>query len=183
MTHMTHMTHSENTVESSVILEKSELSRARGWCLTINTYNTGDIEDLKNCEAETIVFQSEIGKNGTQHLQCVLYFKNARSFKSIKKMFPRAHIEQCRNLTASTNYCSKRESHDGVIRFRQFKNKIICDETEESLTLTVYKKKLDKDELKREFRQWLIEDLIKNPEDYTEIIPKHWSQMGQTDLI
>lgn len=86
-------------------------TKSRAWCLTINNYCQLDIEKLLTCENYT--FQEETGTEGTQHLQCVIKFKNPRSFGGIKKQFPTAHIEQCKNIKASINYCSKEDTRTG----------------------------------------------------------------------
>lgn len=102
-------------------------SRARGWCLTINNFSTEEVRLVKSSPAQLCVFQSEVGTSGTRHLQCVLHYTNARAYNSLKKEFPRAHIEQCRNLTASTNYCSKADTWDGKIRYYRKGEKLILD--------------------------------------------------------
>lgn len=88
-------------------------TKSRAWCLTINNYTVENIEQLKECDEYT--FQEETGTNGTQHLQCVVKFKNPRSFGGIKKLFPTAHIEKCQNINASINYCSKTETRTGQL--------------------------------------------------------------------
>ena len=41
-------------------------------------------------------FSTEVGKNGTPHLHCVVIFKVAKSFATLKKLFPRANIQPVR---------------------------------------------------------------------------------------
>lgn len=88
--------------------------RDRNWMLTINNYTDTDctaISDLRNCNW---IYQPERGeKEGTAHLQVALMFKNARTFSSIKKKFPTAHIEVARNKYACINYCRKQETSIG----------------------------------------------------------------------
>ena len=44
----------------------------------------------------------------TPHLQCAIYFKEKKSFKEVKAIFPRAHIERLRMpYTAAWFYCRK----------------------------------------------------------------------------
>lgn len=85
--------------------------KIRGWCLTVNNWTENDLELLKNCSYTYIVIGNEIAPDTkTPHLQVYLYFKNARSFPSVKKISPRAHImRQYANSTADQNriYCSK----------------------------------------------------------------------------
>lgn len=83
-------------------------TKYRGWCLTVNNYSPSDVEIYKHSLSNTqYVIGKEIGTNGTRHLQICLKFTNPRTFNSIKKMFPRAHIEPCRNWPASVIYCKK----------------------------------------------------------------------------
>jgi hypothetical protein len=41
-------------------------------------------------------FAQETGKQGTKHLHCIVVFQRAKSFNSIKKLFPRANIQALR---------------------------------------------------------------------------------------
>ena len=90
------------------------MSRARGWTLTINNWVEDDMVNFTN-EAETAeyaVVGKEVGEQGTPHLQGYIYFKNARSFKSIKKAFPNAHIEVAKgNAQQNQKYCTKGENY------------------------------------------------------------------------
>lgn len=102
-------------------------SRSTVWCLTINNYDSDDIEFLKSLKTKVTCFQTEIGTSGTPHIQGCIRFGNARYFNSLKKMFPKAHIERCRNFAASCNYCQKQDTWDGKIRFYKARDKIILD--------------------------------------------------------
>lgn len=83
-------------------------ARSRHWCFTINNNIVSDIDTIKVL-FEKYVFQIEVGETGTKHIQGYGYFKNPRSFGSLKKKLPRAHIEICRNPQASIGYCQKLE--------------------------------------------------------------------------
>jgi hypothetical protein len=49
----------------------------------------------------------------TPHLQCAIYFKDPKSFKEVKKIFPRAHIERLRlPYVAAWFYCKKEGVYD-----------------------------------------------------------------------
>lgn len=88
-------------------------TRLRSIAFTINNYND---EDLKNldivCNGDTVtqyIYGFEVGeKCATPHIQGSIMFKNARSFKSIKKeVGDKWHIEKCKNWKASVKYCAK----------------------------------------------------------------------------
>ena len=52
---------------------------------TINNPREDDKKNLEECGSDYLIFQLEKGEQGTEHYQAFLYFKNARSFASIKK--------------------------------------------------------------------------------------------------
>lgn len=88
--------------------------RARNWFFTLNNYEQKDIDHIISLDCN-YVFQEEQGESGTKHLQGVLMYKNARSFTSIKKILPRAHIEVCKDVKSSIRYCCKSETRVGNI--------------------------------------------------------------------
>lgn len=93
-------------------------TKSRNFCLTINNYTLKDYEDICNLK-DTMTewaIQSEVGTNGTPHLQIALCFKNARSFNNIKKLFKTAHIEIAKNKYACLQYCNKKDTCDGKIK-------------------------------------------------------------------
>lgn len=85
--------------------------RSRKYCFTINNFTDTDVQkilDISECKLNYLIVGEEIGESGTPHLQGYIHWKNAILFKSMKKMFPRAHYE----LTKGTDnenkvYCSK----------------------------------------------------------------------------
>lgn len=55
-----------------------------------------------------MVVGKEQGEQGTKHLQGYLYYDNARSFASVKKLIPKAHIEAAKGSPAQNKeYCTK----------------------------------------------------------------------------
>lgn len=86
-------------------------SRARKWVFTINNPRDTDDTLLRLLLSKSkYVYQREQGEEGTQHIQGYCEFINARSFKSMKEILPRAHIEKCRDSDASILYCQKEET-------------------------------------------------------------------------
>jgi len=81
--------------------------RSKSWLLTCNNPTLVDTLPLNNIDVRYIVWQFEIGKQGTKHYHALLYFENARSFKSIKDKFPRCRIEKPRNVDDCIKYCKK----------------------------------------------------------------------------
>lgn len=75
-------------------MESFDELRSRAWCITINNYTEQEWSSCVGAEAEFSVFAPEIGENEeTPHIQGYIYYKSAKKFKTMKKMFPRAHLE------------------------------------------------------------------------------------------
>ncbi len=119
--------------------------RARNWCFTLNNYTKEDIKSLQS-DSYQYLFQEEKGENGTQHLQGVIFFKNARSFGCMKKLHNKAHWEVCINKPASIRYCSKEDTRNGDI-YSNFKY-----QTQDTVNTIVPKKKLSYDEVIKNLR-------------------------------
>lgn len=106
--------------------------RGRNWCFTIN-FESKEILD-KNFDTITQLFSSsgnkyilgkECGESKTHHIQGYVSFKSARTFSSMKKMLPRAHIEKAKgNLKSNFAYCSKEENYVTNIDLTPFKQKV-----------------------------------------------------------
>ncbi len=107
---MTQMTQKNNT--------KSDVSgntRKRNWAFTLNNYTELDIKYILDTFAheKLYIFQEEIGKNNTKHLQGTVGFLNAKSFKVVRKIIPRGHWEIVRKLKNSIRYCNKKDTKNG----------------------------------------------------------------------
>lgn len=60
----------------------------------------------------------------TPHLQAYFNFKNPVRLASIKAIYPTAHIEACKDASASRAYCMKEESRKlGPWEFGEYKTK------------------------------------------------------------
>lgn len=85
-------------------------TRARHYFIVINNFSEIDENNVKK-ESWKYTYQIEKGDNtGTLHLSGVISFKNARYFKSLKKLWPTAHLEKCKSLKAAINYNCKLET-------------------------------------------------------------------------
>lgn len=94
--------------------------RARRWCFTLNNPVVGEGVSLSHRFSEELkskyfIFQEEIGKNNTEHLQGCIQFVNQISFSTLKAFDKRIHWEVCRNWEASKKYCSKEDTRSGNI--------------------------------------------------------------------
>lgn len=114
-----------NTKRKTTFAQIGE-GRSTLWFLTINNYDSCTIETLKSENTKYLVFQSEKGKKNTPHIHAVIRYKNARSFSSMKKTFPRANIQRCRNFTKAREYCMKDRTFTGL-RYERKDQSVILD--------------------------------------------------------
>lgn len=90
------------------------MSKTRAWCFTINNWTDED-PDLclalyEEHGARYVIWAEEKGESGTEHLQGFVYFKNPRALKGVKRLLPRAHLEQMRGTPKqAADYCRKED--------------------------------------------------------------------------
>lgn len=86
----------------------------RSICFTLNNPTEGEETIIKNWSAVARgVYQHEIGKEQTPHLQGYLDFKYPLKFSTIKKVLDRAHIESRRGTAQQAfNYCIKEDTRE-----------------------------------------------------------------------
>lgn len=88
------------------------MSKARGYCFTINNWQESDLEQCQALasRAQYIIVGKEVGDEGTPHLQGYIYFRVQTQFNTVKKALPRAHIEAAQGSPQQNyEYCSKQE--------------------------------------------------------------------------
>lgn len=134
------MDETEKTVNGRISKETGEgntdsllpKSAHRNWFFTLNNYREVDIENLKK-QTGSYVFQEELSKSGTRHLQGVIIFKSARKLRLLKKINERIHWEVCKNKKLAMKYCSKLDTRNGRVftNIKGFKvDRIIYDKFE-----------------------------------------------------
>jgi len=87
-----------------------ERQRSRGWCFTINNPNGWDDADIETLKRETHygVVGKETGEGGTAHYQGYARFEHPKTFKQVKKILSRAHLEaQKGTWSQASEYCKK----------------------------------------------------------------------------
>lgn len=79
----------------------------RGWFITTNNYTDQDL--IHRPDAQYSIIGKEVcPTTGTRHIHNYVYYKNARSFSSIKKTFPRSNIgHQKGSIDQASTYCAK----------------------------------------------------------------------------
>lgn len=85
-------------------------SRHYNWCFTINNWRQEDIDHLKSMKYKYLLFGREIAPTtGTRHLQGVIRMKSNKTFAQMQNnnMVPGAHLEVCRSMEDSIEYCKK----------------------------------------------------------------------------
>lgn len=90
--------------------------RANTWSLTINNPTKDDEEavQLARSKGWKVEGQIEQGKEGTRHYQLMVRTPQLR-FSAVKKVFPRAHIEIARNVSALQSYVNKEDTRIGTL--------------------------------------------------------------------
>lgn len=106
MTHPTQLTQSDTTE----IGNTSVNLRSRMWFLTINNFTDDDVNTItQQCAlASEWIWQKEFVS--VPHIHLYIKWKNAKSFKRLKTIFPRANIQKVNNRINVIKYCSKDES-------------------------------------------------------------------------
>lgn len=112
---------------------KATAYKARKYCYTLNNYTETEVDAIQKwCEMNCIYFvigKENGGTNGTPHLQGFLEFKNPRSFNTIKKLMPRAHIEAAKGTRKQNiKYCSKEKVYAKTLTFKERIQKQCLDE-------------------------------------------------------
>lgn len=85
------------------------MSRARAWSFTTNNYSFDDLVSMIEISCRYLCFGFEEGLyEETPHIQGYIYFDNAKSFDTLKKLLPRSHIEISKGTAAQNAiYTSK----------------------------------------------------------------------------
>ncbi len=96
------------------------INPAKKWCFTLNNYSPEEIEYLKSegcSNVPKMMFQSEVGEEGTPHIQGWLEFKTKKRPMSVFKN-TRIHWEKMKgSIAANIDYCGKTDTYTGEIRF------------------------------------------------------------------
>lgn len=86
-----------------------EKVRSRAWVFTQNNPSVS-CQEFIDCLGELIycVIGNEVGESGTPHFQGYVYYHNAKSFATVKKIMPHAHLEVAKGKPEeAAQYCKK----------------------------------------------------------------------------
>lgn len=92
--------------------------KIRSTFFTINNYTETDENCLRSIvhgkeNSRYLVYQQEVGTEGTPHLQGFMYFYNNIELGTLNKQLPRAHFEKPKNIKACILYCKKERTRIG----------------------------------------------------------------------
>lgn len=94
------------------------ISPSKKWFFTWNNYDETcfNLLDDLSIKCSILVYQTEVGKEGTKHIQgCLNLQEKARG--SSLGLPKEVHWEKCKDLHASCLYCTKSDTFDGIRRF------------------------------------------------------------------
>lgn len=82
----------------------------KDWCFTLNNPRTKDRERIQKWQYDYLVFQLEVGEEGTPHLQGFVQFAKQHRLSVLKKLDQRIHWEPRRgSAIQAAHYCKKPE--------------------------------------------------------------------------
>ncbi|AUM61930.1 Rep [uncultured virus] len=85
------------------------LSKSRGWCFTVNTYDDSYERWLKTIDCQYLIYGREVAPTtGREHLQGYVHFGQPKTRLSVSKLLPRAHLERrMGSIQQAVDYCKK----------------------------------------------------------------------------
>lgn len=102
--------HATHRAEGNTNSSANSNRRYRRWCITLNNYTDTRHSEIKDY-FEQHGYKYIIGKEGdekTRHLQIYFESNNAIKFSTLKRAFPKAHIEKAKgNRIQNIKYCKK----------------------------------------------------------------------------
>lgn len=86
----------------------SKTPQFRNYTFTVNNPTESDVASLEAIPCKYIVYGQETGESGTPHKQGTVVFKSAKTLSAAIKALPkRAHVEVCKFIHKSIEYCKK----------------------------------------------------------------------------
>lgn len=94
-----------------IFLTMPQASPAKDWCFTINNPSEKTWNKIWAFPYKYLVFQVEVGENGTPHVQGFVQFEDKLRLTALKKLHKKAHWEKRRGTPdEAANYCKKEDS-------------------------------------------------------------------------
>lgn len=100
---------SDSTSDSNSASRNSKVRRARGFCFTWNNYPESWRGTIDSLPVSYWIVGIEVAPTtGTPHLQGYIYFRNARTERSVRGLLPGCHVVAARgSAEQNATYCSK----------------------------------------------------------------------------
>jgi len=85
------------------------MSKFRNYTFTLNNWHdkVALVDNLKDLECRYMIYGKEVGESGTPHLQGTCVFSSQKSESAARKALAGCHVEVCKDLQASIEYCKK----------------------------------------------------------------------------
>lgn len=81
---------------------------AKDWCFTINNPKAKHWDKLWALDYQYLVFQVEVGAEGTPHIQGFVQLRDKVRLTGLKKLLPKAHLEKRKGTPEeAAHYCKK----------------------------------------------------------------------------
>ena len=81
----------------------------RSWLYTLNNYTEEEASALRSLKAPYHIMGYEVGKEGTPHIQGFIHLKDQKTLTAMKKVIPRAHLEERRGTFVEASDYSKKQ--------------------------------------------------------------------------
>jgi len=98
---------------------KEKLMSNKNWCFTVNNYTQAHVETLTevatNAAIQYLIFQGEVGEQGTPHLQGFVQCKTRRALRPMQTLLGCGpiHLEPMRGTAQqASDYCEKAEGQE-----------------------------------------------------------------------
>lgn len=83
-------------------------AQSKDWCFTWNNPSDDEILSINDWDYKYLIFQKEVGQNGTPHLQGFIQFEKQTRLSALKKLSKRIHWEKRRGSPyEASHYCEK----------------------------------------------------------------------------
>ena len=113
----------------------------RNFTFTLNNWQdkVAAVENLNNLECRYIVFGKEVGDSGTPHLQGTVIWKNAKTESAARKALSGCHVEVCKDLQASIEYCKKdgNVTERGTAPMSKKDKAVVCGQAEQDRWMNI----------------------------------------------
>jgi Putative viral replication protein len=174
---------------SNITTHMNANTRARAWCFTWNNYDDASIALLNGIDCTYMIYGKEVGENGTPHLQGTVRFESAQRFTAMRKLLTSAcHIEMCKHLEKSIEYCKKDGdfTERGIPPIQGKRNDLeqVKLAIKENPNITMKQLREDYSEVYAKYERWLTKYVQDNrPSTEVQAFPLRQWQQELNDML